>query len=121
MGAIRMLVVYDSLTGNVKRFATKLKMNTVKLEENLALEEDFVLVTYTTGFGNVPTQVEDFLAKNHRHLRGVSASGNRNWGDLFAVSADKISNQYNVPVISKFELAGTSRDVQIFKERVSSL
>ncbi|MGM9987389.1 MAG: class Ib ribonucleoside-diphosphate reductase assembly flavoprotein NrdI [Bacillaceae bacterium] len=116
-----MLVVYDSLTGNVKRFVNKLKMDTVKIDENLELEQEFVLITYTTGFGNVPERVDTFLKKNHSLLKGVSASGNRNWGDLFAGSADKIASTYNVPIISKFELAGTTKDVQAFKERVSCL
>ncbi|MCP8968539.1 class Ib ribonucleoside-diphosphate reductase assembly flavoprotein NrdI [Ectobacillus ponti] len=116
-----MLIAYDSMTGNVKRFIHKLNMPAVKVEEGLILDEEFVLVTYTTGFGNVPERVTKFLERNHSRLQGVSASGNRNWGDMFGASADHISHQYEVPVVSKFELAGTNKDVEIFKERVREL
>ncbi|TKI79065.1 MULTISPECIES: class Ib ribonucleoside-diphosphate reductase assembly flavoprotein NrdI, partial [Bacillus cereus group] len=53
--------------------------------------------------------------------KGVSASGNRNWGDMFGASADKISTKYEVPIVSKFELSGTNNDVEYFKERVREI
>lgn len=114
-----MVVVYDSKTGNVKRFVQKLKLPAVQIHDSLKLEEPFVLVTYTTGFGQVPERVAAFLRDNHELLLGVSASGNRNWGDKFARSADLIAEQYAVPVISKFELSGTWGDAERFNQEVS--
>ncbi|PGF18852.1 class Ib ribonucleoside-diphosphate reductase assembly flavoprotein NrdI, partial [Bacillus thuringiensis] len=93
----------------------------VQIDEALVLDEDFILITYTTGFGNVPERVLDFLERNNEKLKGVSASGNRNWGDMFGASADKISNKYEVPIVSKFELSGTNNDVEYFKERVREI
>lgn len=116
-----MLVVYDSKTGNVKRFINKLNMRSMPIDEQVRLEEPFVLVTYTTGFGQVPEKVNTFLKSNHDLLRGVSASGNRNWGNGFAKSADTISSMYDVPVILKFELSGTSLDTEYFVERVRAI
>ncbi|MDQ6419046.1 class Ib ribonucleoside-diphosphate reductase assembly flavoprotein NrdI [Paenibacillus sp. LHD-117] len=116
-----MLVVYDSKTGNVKRFINKLNMRAMPIDEQVEVEEPFVLVTYTTGFGQVPDKVNTFLKTNHGLLRGVSASGNRNWGNGFAKSADTISSMYDVPVILKFELSGTSRDTEYFVERVRAI
>ncbi|ENQ3077607.1 class Ib ribonucleoside-diphosphate reductase assembly flavoprotein NrdI [Bacillus sp. WLY-B-L8] len=113
-----MLIAYDSMTGNVKRFIHKLNMPAVQINENLVLDEEYVLITYTTGFGNVPERVLQFLERNHERLKGVAASGNRNWGDMFGASADKIATRYEVPVVSKFELSGTNKDVEFFKERV---
>jgi ribonucleoside-diphosphate reductase 2, operon protein nrdI len=113
-----MLIAYDSKTGNVRRFIEKLKLPAVRIEESMAIDEPFVLVTYTTGFGQVPEKVASFLRDNHAGLRGVSASGNRNWGSGFALSADRISEMYGVPVISKFELSGTTRDVEKFVQEV---
>lgn len=52
---------------------------------------------------------------------GVAASGNRNWGDKFARSADLISERYNVPVVYKFELAGTTGDAQRFQQEVDKI
>lgn len=116
-----MLVVYDSRTGNVKRFIKKLNMRAMPIDAKDEVDEPFVLVTYTTGFGQVPEKVQSFLESNSEHLRGVSASGNRNWGTGFAKSADTISEKYHVPVILKFELSGTNQDTQHFVERVRTI
>ncbi|XID93533.1 class Ib ribonucleoside-diphosphate reductase assembly flavoprotein NrdI [Paenibacillaceae bacterium WGS1546] len=116
-----MLIAYDSKTGNVRRFVEKLKLPAVKIEASMQLDQPFVLVTYTTGFGQVPEKVKAFLSTNHQKLLGVSASGNRNWGDGFALSADRISDMYGVPVICKFELSGTSRDVETFVREVRAV
>ena len=116
-----MLIVYDSRTGNVKRFVGKLNMPSVPIESDMTIEEPFVLVTYTTGFGQAPDKTMSFLERNYRKLVGVSASGNRNWGEGFARSADRISALYKVPVLSKFELAGTMNDVERFKREVSAV
>ncbi|CAM4390567.1 protein NrdI [Paenibacillus macerans] len=114
-----MLIAYDSKTGNVKRFIQKLDLPAVQIDENMTLEEPFVLITYTTGFGQVPAKVSAFLEHNHQRLLGVAASGNRNWGERFALSADLIAQRYHVPVVAKFELSGTKQDAERFKQEVS--
>ncbi|EGL15284.1 class Ib ribonucleoside-diphosphate reductase assembly flavoprotein NrdI [Paenibacillus chitinolyticus] len=116
-----MLVVYDSRTGNVQRFINKLNLKAVRIEEDLTIQEPFVLVTYTTGFGQIPGKVLDFLKHHSSLLRGVAASGNQNWGQSFALSADRISSAYGVPVLAKFELSGTSSDVERFHKGVRHL
>ena len=118
---IVLLIVYDSMTGNVKRFISKLKLPAVQIQNQMTIDEPYVLITYTTGFGQIPEKVSSFLQKNSQHLVGVSASGNRNWGERFAKSADLISKAYNVPVISKFELSGTKSDVAYFEQEVSRI
>ncbi len=114
-----MLVAFDSRTGNVRKFVEKLPVQSVQIEEHMTIAEPFVLVTYTTGFGNVPDKVLRFLRRNSNCLKGVAASGNRNWGDLFAKSADVISAMYGVPVLGKFELSGTAKDVECFLKEMS--
>lgn len=114
-----MLIAYDSKTGNVRRFINKLKMPAVQIEEHMTIDEPYVLVTYTTGFGQIPEKVSSFLEKNHSRLKGIAASGNKNWGELYAHSADLIAERYNVPVVGKFELSGTYGDVERIKQEVS--
>ncbi len=94
-------------------------MPAVQIDDSMTLDEPFVLVTYTTGFGQVPERVASFLKRNYKQLVGVAASGNRNWGDKFARSADIISEEYHVPVVGKFELSGTFGDAERFKQEVS--
>lgn len=114
-----MLIAFDSRTGNVRRFVKKLGLPAVQIEDDMELDRPFILVTYTTGFGQAPDTTLRFLRANHERMKGVFASGNRNWGDGFARSADRISELYSVPVLGKFELSGTERDVDRFHREVS--
>lgn len=119
------IIVYDSKTGNVQRFINKVKnelnIETVKIYDGLIIKKPFILVTYTTGFGQVPKTTKDFLMKNHQYMIAVASSGNMNWGMKFAVAADEISKKYSVPIILKFELSGTQKDVQRFIEEVKNI
>ena len=119
------IIAYDSKTGNVQRFINKVKneldIETVKIHEDLIIQKPFILVTYTTGFGQVPKTTKVFLMKNHQYMIAVASSGNMNWGMKFAVAADEISKKYSVPIILKFELSGTQKDVQRFIEEVRNI
>lgn len=113
-----MLVVYASKTGNVRRFVGQIPLPRLEIitgEERV--EEPCILITYTTGFGQVPAEVERF-ARGHPHrIQGVAASGNRNWGSSFAAAADRLAERYGLPVLHKFELSGSLKDVEkILKE-----
>ncbi len=117
-----MFIAYYSLTGNVRRFVRKLGRPPDQLFEistgREMMAEPFVLITPTVGFGQIPGTVSDFLALNGDLLRGVAASGNRNWGPNFAKAADLITEMYDVPLLLRFELAGNDEDVRNFNEGV---
>lgn len=119
------ILVYDSKTGNVQRFINKVKnelnIETIKIYDNLIIKKPFILVTYTTGFGQVPKTTQHFLMKNYQYMIAVASSGNMNWGMKFAIAADEISKKYSVPIILKFEMSGTKKDVQKFIEEVIKL
>lgn len=76
----------------------------------------FVLFTPTfadrQGRGAVPGAVIRFLniPENRALLRGVIASGNRSFGDTFAMSGRVIAQKCNVPLLYRYELAGTPED-----------
>lgn len=119
-----MLIVYASRTGNIKRFVGELGLDeyVASIDSLYAVNEPFILLTYTDKFGQVPEGVGRFLDRNNQHLIGVSASGNKNWGThLFAKSADIISKKYDVPIILKFEMSGSKGDVEKFREGVFRL
>ncbi|WP_144459246.1 class Ib ribonucleoside-diphosphate reductase assembly flavoprotein NrdI [Bacillus pumilus] len=117
-----MLITYDTLTGNVQRFVEKITnnkyFNVKKITEDTMITEPFIHITYTIGFGEVPKLTQIFIHNNKDMLRGICSSGNRNWGNNFGLAADKIANQYNVPILLKFELAGTDSDVAKFLQEV---
>jgi protein involved in ribonucleotide reduction len=112
------VIYYTSLTGNTRRFVKKTGLPAVEIKRGMKAIKPFVIVTYTIGFGQVPQIVDEFLEQNSDLLRGVAVSGNRNWGDSYGKAGDIIANKYNVPLLLKFELAGTDDDVKTFKERV---
>lgn len=120
---IDMKVVYFSFTGNVRRFIKRTELpDTMEITESSAsekIEEPFIIVTGTIGFGEVPPVVQQFLDINQDHLRGVAASGNRNWGPNFAKAGITIAQNYDVPLLMKFELHGTVNDTKEFKEKVA--
>ncbi|WP_225446656.1 class Ib ribonucleoside-diphosphate reductase assembly flavoprotein NrdI [Paenibacillus rhizovicinus] len=114
------MVVFNSFTGKVRRFVNKLGLPIREIEDGLIIDEPFVAVTYTCGFGEAPEDMLRFLDRNRSMLRGIAASGSRNW-PKFAHAADVIAARYHVPVLHRFELAGSPSDVEKFLERVSDL
>lgn len=118
-----MLIAYYSMTGNVRRFVSKLSdFECVDITKNPLIEEDFILITSTYGFGKVPNKVVKFLECNKERLSAVASSGNKNWGEQqFARSGDLIAESFKVPLLLKFENSGFPQDVELFKERVLEL
>lgn len=118
-----MFVYYDSKTGNVQRFIDKIKKERpewsfVKISGDMEISENGHLVTFTTNFGEIPNTTEKFLEnKNNRKcIKSISSSGNMNWGTLFGKAADSIEEKYGIPVLMKFELSGTSKEIRNYIE-----
>lgn len=119
-----MIIAFDSKTGNVRSFVAKLQavmdVEAIQITGDLVMDEPFVLITYTTGFGQ-PSPLTTAFLKHQKHglLQGVMASGNRNWGlEIFAKSADVVANLYHVPILHKFELRGLPSDVEKAKTAI---
>ena len=118
-----MIIYYDSKTGNVQRFMKKIKderpdWEIIKINPDLEAKEDGHFVTFTTKIGEVPETTAESLKKNSKYIKSISSSGNMNWGVYFAVAADKIKEEYKIPVCMKFELPGTNREVKHFIDYV---
>lgn len=121
-----MVIAYASMTGNVARFINKLKNKLpnakyVKVVRQMSIEEPFILITYTTGFGEVPREVSELLKNSGNNLVAVAGSGNRNWGCLFCLGAKTIAKEYNVPLIHTFELSGYDSDAEIIASKIKEL
>lgn len=117
-----MKIVYASRTGNVKAIISKLEFNdAIRIETgNEYVEEEFILFTYTDGYGEVPSEVVDFLENNYELLRGVVASGDTAYGEAFCAAADVISEEHNVPVLYKVERDGSDEDIKNIKMLVET-
>lgn len=126
------LVYYSSNTQNTHRFVEKVGFPATRIPTNAvdgipAIREPYVLVVPTfaggDGQGAVPKQVIRFLndPENRSFIRGVVASGNRNFGEYFAHAGNVIASKCKVPVLHRFELLGTEEDVKNVREKVERL
>lgn len=116
------LVYYSSVSGNTARFVSQIGANALRIpispKDDMPMpDRPFVLVcpTYADGIGRgaVPKRVIRFLNDPSRRslLRGVIGSGNRNFGTFFAHAGKVIAAKCNVPILYRFELAGTETDI----------
>lgn len=120
--AVPGLIYYSSESGNTARFMLKLGLAAQRIpispkDEMPVVAQDYVLILPTfadgEGRGAVPKQVIRFLNDPARRarIRGVIASGNRNFGATFALAGKVIAGKCNVPVLWRFELAGLETDI----------
>ncbi|MFY1706578.1 class Ib ribonucleoside-diphosphate reductase assembly flavoprotein NrdI [Tritonibacter scottomollicae] len=114
------LVFFSSRSGNTARLVERLGLEALRLPQAgppPELDAPFVLVSPTfadgEGRGAVPKPVIRLLnnTRNRALLRGVIAGGNRNFGATFALAGEVIARKCSVPVLYRFELAGTETDI----------
>lgn len=117
-----MKIAYASRTGNVESIVQSLGISSVFIENgNETMDTDYVLFTYTDGYGDVPAEVETFLISNSSHLKGVIVSGDQSYGEAYCLAGDKIAETYDVPCLYKVENSGTGSDVIAIKEILEKL
>ncbi|OBA04923.1 ribonucleotide reductase assembly protein NrdI [Bacillus subtilis] len=111
-----MIITYESKTGNVKRFVKalqhKLDIEAIEITDDTIINQEFIHITYTIGFGEIPERTLNFINKNKNKIRGVVVSGNKVWGDNYGLAGDKLSAKFHIPLLLKFELSGTKQDLQ---------
>ncbi len=111
-----MIITYESKTGNVRRFIKALQqeldIESIEITDNTIITQEFIHITYTIGFGEVPERTLNFIKKNKNKIRGVVVSGNKVWGDNYGLAGDKLSAKFHIPLLLKFELSGTKQDLQ---------
>lgn len=116
------LVYFSGGSGNTARLVARLALPATRLPRHPSdplprMGAPYVLVcpTYADGMGRhaVPKPVIRFLnaPANRALLRGVIAGGNRNFGTTFARAGDVIAAKCGVPLLYRFELAGTDTDL----------
>lgn len=122
------LIVYFSNVSNyTHRFVERLNpdFQTLRIpvrrtdgELHLESDEPYALIVPTYGSGNpkhsIPKQVVRFLndPDNRKKMVGVIGSGNKNFGGDFCLAGRTLSKMCKVPLLYRFELAGTMDDVE---------
>ncbi len=113
-----MKLVYASRTGNVQKLVNKLGVaDALKIADGTeTVAEDFVLITYTDGKGNIPKTVKAFLDANAANCKGAAVSGNKDrFAATFTGAADEIAAQYGLPIIARFHMDGDDEVVEAIK------
>lgn len=112
-----MKIAYASRTGNVESIIKALGAEALRIENgNESLDEDFVLFTYTDGYGDVPAEVESFLISNAPYLKGVVVSGDQAYGEAYCMAGDKIAATYGTECLYKVENSGTDDDLKAIQD-----
>lgn len=126
------IVYFSNYSGNTKRFADKLGMDSIRIpisDENdpIIVRSDYVLLVPTYGGGSeghaIPRQVRSFLNEeaNRKRLKAVVGFGNTNFGEHYCKAADMIAAKTGVPILGRVEIFGTEEDVNTIKERLAML
>jgi len=126
------IVYFSSVSGNTHHFVGKLDAQLSRIPISpktpmAVMTEPFVLFTPTyaanDGRGAVPKQVIKFLNNpvHRKNIVGVIGGGNKNFGESYGLAAKIISDKCNVPVLYRFELRGTPRDLSIVQEGLDKL
>ncbi|MDU4003156.1 class Ib ribonucleoside-diphosphate reductase assembly flavoprotein NrdI [Pluralibacter gergoviae] len=123
------LVFFSSSSENTLRFIERLGLPAIRIplneRERIRVDEPYILIVPSYGYGGtagaVPRQVIRFLNDPHNRalIRGVIASGNRNFGEAYGRAGDVISQKCAVPCLYRFELMGTPRDIDNVRKGVS--
>lgn len=122
----KVIVVYDSLTGQGEWFSKQLGVEAVSI--HLVKEEDVInnkilLVTRCINYGSIPEPTINFLEDyvDTGNIVATAVNGNRNWGENFAVVGDKVEALFNIPCIHKFEGMGMPKDAKKVRDYLNYL
>ncbi|WP_027460091.1 class Ib ribonucleoside-diphosphate reductase assembly flavoprotein NrdI [Deinococcus murrayi] len=109
-----MILLYDSLTGNTRRFAEQLAARLGLPAAPLAAYAggDALLLTYTFGRGEVPASTRQFLAQFAPQVRGVVASGSYHWGQNFGRAGRVIAAEWGIPLVAIINKSGSQADLE---------
>lgn len=127
-----MIVYFSNVSGYTHRFVEKLGLPASRIPINSAEAGSFVisepatliLPTYgANGRDFVPKQVIKWLnvEANRNQITSVIGSGNINFLDDYAKAADIVSAKLGVPVLYRFELAGTPDDIENVQKELNHL
>ncbi|KXT84543.1 class Ib ribonucleoside-diphosphate reductase assembly flavoprotein NrdI [Streptococcus panodentis] len=112
--------VYDSLTGQGKRFAQSLGLPSQSVLKKL--DGPCILVTRNSGRGQIPWTTKRFVKKYGHLIKGFVMNGDqKRYPRTFCGATDKIVEQYGLTHIRNIERAGTEADreaVKIFLEQL---
>lgn len=116
LGKDMVAIAFYSITGQTKKFVGKTGLEAHEITDDFPqyeMKEKYVLITPSYQDFMMDSLV-DFLnyKDNKKNLIGLIGCGNRNFNDLFAQTAKKLSVTLKVPILYLLEFSGTSTDIK---------
>lgn len=117
-------VVYYSQTGQTRKFVNKLEgyesLEITPDKCEVTMDEPFLLVMPSYESHVHPVVIDTachFLetGNNIELCKGLFGGGNRNFAQLFCVTARELAKEYGIPVLHEFEFQGSKTDVEQLK------
>lgn len=122
------LVYFSSSSENTHRFMQRLGLPAIRIPLNerepirrRTLHINRAVLRRRRHCWRGPKTGDPLLNDTHNRalIRGVIASGNRNFGDAYGRAGDVISQKCGVPWLYRFELMGTQSDIDNVRKGVS--
>lgn len=118
-------VAFYSITGQTKKFVVKTGLTAHEITDDWPqydMKEKYILITPSYQDFMMDSLVDFLNYKNNKeNLVGLIGCGNRNFNDLFAQIAKKLSVTLKVPILYLLEFSGTSKDVENVRNIVNKL
>lgn len=123
-------IVYFSQTGQTRKFVEKVaaveKIEITTDHFEIEMTEPFILVmpSYETNVHPIVIDTAaDFLetADNEYYCKGLFGGGNRNFAELFCITAKTLAEEYDIPLLHTFEFQGSPLDVKKIEEELLNI
>src|SRR5574344_932745 len=123
-------VVYYSVSGKTRRFVSRIsdKHNVIELGHDpfIKLTEPFICIVPSYEqhvFPDVYDSFEDFFmtGNNVSLCKGLSAAGNRNFAELFGVTANELRDEFGLDILHYFEFQGSDYDLEKIEKELDNI
>ena len=123
-------LVFFSQTGQTRRFVQKIqRVQKIEMSADsfdIDMDDFYILVMPSYEADIYPVVIDtaaDFLERgdNLHYCKGLFGSGNRNFAELFGITARTLAEEYDLPLLHTFEFQGSPSDVKKMEEELSNI
>lgn len=123
-------LVFFSQTGQTRRFVQKIqRVQKIEISADsfdIDMDDFYILIMPSYEADVYPAVIDtaaDFLERGNNldYCRGLFGSGNRNFAELFGITARTLAEEYDLPLLHTFEFQGSPSDVKKMEEELSNI
>ena len=123
-------LVFYSQTGQTRKYVNKIKdRESIEINPNhfdVEMTEPFIFLVPSYESNVHPDVIDtcsDFLETGDNILlcKGMFAGGNRNFAQLFCITAKELSEEYKIPILHEFEFQGSKYDLSKLEEELQHI